>query len=402
MQNKFSPAFIVLLLASAQSALLVPYVVLVPGERTNLFTPVLLLVPALLYAWQARRSARVAAWGPWLLLGAGLTAVSLASPEPMVALYRAAAFFIPAVAGVLCGKELAADARGLELFLGLLSACFAALTFAGLAFGEPPFFLDLHHHALTGILVLLSAGPIYLVRTRTGAARWAALVLLLLGGILCFRAGSRFLVLLPLVLLPLMLLMGRLRLAMALPWIACATALAALFFFIYPEKTLRLSNYESTFYRLEGIPASFALIGAHPLTGIGIRTPRDELLADYSTKLGIVDSITFLRVVKRNVTFDNQYLSLPVGVGLPLASLYFLLVGRLLWLYHRRGVRAGGGGAVARSIMFPLLSTVVHLLFYDGLFYPNISWFFHLFAGLGAVIVLNAVSAEDVRQTVTL
>ncbi len=372
---------ILLLLVSVQAALLVPYAILVPGERTNLLTPTLVLLPALLLLPRFFRTEPLRRWLPWLVLGVGLVAVSWTSPDPLPALFRSYAFYVPTAAGILCGSQLFRSEAELGPFFLVQTLCFALLAGACLLFGTPPYFFDFHQHALTGMLVLLSAGPVHLMLTRPGLPRWGAALLLALGYLVCFLAESRFLVLLPLVLVPLLLLRGRLRLGLAVPALLGAALLAGLFFLLFPQKALRYTNYESTFYRLEGIPASLELIRMKPWTGIGIRTPRAELLTAYEPSLGMVDKEGFLEVVKRNVTSDNQYLSLPVGVGLPLAVLYFFLAGRLLLRFFTGRGRFSLESAVGKALAFPLLATLIHMFLYDGLFYPQICWFFHLMLG---------------------
>lgn len=379
-----------LMLVSAQATFLVPYVVLVSGERTNLFTPALMLLPAFTLCFGAPLAAAQRTWLPWAVLGLGLGATSLASTAPFPALLRAFAFFVPAVAGLLCARRLLLDDALLRLFLHFLTFCFTGLIAVWYFFGQSPPFSDLHHHALTGVLVLLSAGPLYLCLTRRGALRWGAALLLAFGYVLCLLAGSRFIVLAPLVLLPFLWAVGRLRLSTTMSLVAVAVLFAGLFFYAKPYKIFRLNNYESTFYRLEGIPASLELIRQHPLLGIGIRTPRDGMLAAYEPVFGMVDRETFLEVVKRNVTADNQYLSLPVGVGLPLATLYFFLIYQLFRGYLFKVFRNGSATAGENAFLIPLLVTVLHFLFYDGLFYPQVSWFFHLLLGVGARYPVSA------------
>lgn len=375
--------FWVLFLVCAQAALQFPYLVLVPGERTNLLTPALTLLPLALFWRGAGGAAAWRFWAPWLALGAGLAVVGVLSPAPGPSLLRAFAFWAPALAGLICGRAFCANSQRLGALFGILTACFAAVAAANLLLGRPPEFLGLHHHTLTGTLVLLSAGPIWLAWTASGWRRWASVALLAAGYLLCFMAGSRFLVLLPAVLLPLLLTLRRMRLRHALAWTALALIAGWLFFALNPGKSLRYTNYESTFYRLEGIPASLEILREHPLAGIGMRTPRVELLRDYEPTFGMVGKDAFLAVVSRNVTADNQYLSLPVGIGIPLALLYFGLLGRELRRLAGRGRRGELPQAAQWALFMPLMITLIHFVIYDGLFFPQVSWLLHLLTGAG-------------------
>lgn len=377
-------AFVLLLAASVQAALLVPYVILVPGERTNLFSPLLMLLPALALLPGVRRDWLRGSFLAWAILGAGLAVTAVLSPEPAPGLMRAFAFFAPAASGLFCAWRLLSDDGRARCFLHLLTFCYCALGAGYWLFGQTAHYQGLHHHALTGAMVLLAAGPFSLLLSRSRGRQLAGAVLLALGMALCLAAGSRYLAVLPFVLIPAGWAAGRLRPAAALGGIAAAAAIAAFFFYANPEKIPRVNNYESTFYRLEGIPASLQIIRQHPLAGIGIRTSRGALLAEYEPLFGMTDKATLLSVVEKNVTSDNQYLSLPVGIGLPLSFLYFFLLWQLFRRYHAGTLKGSTGSIAMRAPAIPLAATMVHFFLYDGLFYPQINWFFHLLLGLGA------------------
>jgi hypothetical protein len=324
-------------LASAQAAFTAPYVILAPGERTNLFTTLLVCAPAL---WMALRLGRAGlswrALGLWGLWGAGLAGSALASTAPGPALFRALALFLPAAAGLYCARALFAELRPATLFLHLCTLFFAAFTAAHLLFGAKPSFLGLHHHAVAGTIVLLSAGPIHLACTGSRPWRAAAALLLAAGYLVCFLAGSRFVVLLPFVLIPGFLLLRRAHLRLALAGLALSIALAAAFFSLYPDKTMRLVNYESTYYRVEAFPATWAIVKEHGLWGVGLRTPREPFLQDYEPVSSIVSKNAFMGTLGRNVTWDNQWLSLLTGVGVPVTLLYLVLLSALLARLFRR------------------------------------------------------------------
>jgi hypothetical protein len=380
------PALALLFLVCAQAALLQPYLVLWPGERTNLFTPLLALLPLVplwrdvLGQWGRRH------WLAWAVLGAGLAASAWVSAEPGPSLARAFAFWAPAASGLFCAASLLGPANARRALFRILTACFAAVTAMHFALGSPPEFLGWHHHALTGVLLLLSAGPIHWLLSARGRGRLAPAALLAAGYALCFLAGSRFAVLLPVLVFSGLALTGRRARLRSLAVAAVVAALALVFFEVNPGKLLRFNNYESTSYRLEGMPAAVELMRQHPVAGIGIRTARTEMLKDFVPVFGTADKTFFLDVLSRNVTLDNQYLSLPVGVGIPLALLYFSLVGRLLLRFGRAVAARRLDAATEMALLVPLAGTALHLVIYDGLFYPQISWFFHLLLGFAACL----------------
>jgi O-antigen ligase len=100
-------------------------------------------------------------------------------------------------------------------------------------------------------------------------------------------------------------------------------------------------------------------------------------------------------VVRRNITFDNQLLSLLVETGVPATLLYLGLLARLL-LRYRRNIRAGrvppaGEGALT----FVLSASLIHFLICDGLYFPQTNWFFHVMLGLAAGGLATAAQAKE-------
>lgn len=372
-----------------QAAFLTPYVVLVPGERTNVFTAVLVLLLLLQLVAGRLRKELVAAFPwrtvvPWVLLTVGLAVSALASPEPLPAALRAFAFIGPAAAGLVCGYELFRGQEARQFLFHLLTFCYAGLALSHLLFGAMPSFMGLHHHALAGTLLLLSAGPIHLAGRESRPWRVVAGGLLFLGAVVCFMAGSRFVILLPFVLIPVYVAFKSISWRRAALGIGVCTVVAAVFFVVFPQKVPRTVNYESTFYRVEAFPATWEMMKQHPLLGVGIRTPRAPFLESYVPVSGLTTKEAFMATLDRNVTWDNQYLSLLCGIGVPLTLLYLFLAGRLLASYLRRAWRQEIDHATKRAVTFALLASVIHFAVHDGLFYPQISWFFHLLLGVGA------------------
>lgn len=379
-----------------QAAFLTPYTILAPGERTNLFSPTLMAAAALvLLALPAvREGLRLPpeVWG-WLGLGGLLAVSALASASPVPSLLRAYAFWVPAVAGLFCARGLLRTLAARRLFFVFLTVLFAGLTLLHLLLG--PQVLGLHSHALAGMLLLLSVGPMYFLLASGRSLRIASLMLLGLGYLAGFLAGSRFLVLLPLVLLPpLLVFRNRFSRKVAIMALGISLLLCLAYFYRYPGERLQLHNNESVFYRLEGYPAAWEIIKQNPLLGIGIRTPRVEHLKTFEPLWGIVTAKRYLPVVQRNVTFDNQFLSLLVEIGVPATLLYLGLLAQLFRRY-RANIRAGlldrpTGGALS----FVLLASLIHFLICDSLYFPQTNWFFHVMLGLAAGAAAEARTSE--------
>lgn len=384
---------------SLQAVFLTPYVVLAQNERTNLFTASLTLLP-LLETLLERLRKPAAGWpwrsiAAWTLLAVGLGASAFASPSPRPAAFRVFAFYCPIVGGLAGGHFFSHSQQARRYLFGLLTFCFAGLTLSHLAFGVCPSFMGLHHHALAGTLLLLAAGPIHMAGGTGRGRRVFALSLLVAGAAVCFIAGSRFVVLLPFALIPTYLAFRSISWRGALLALAGSAAMAVWFFAAYPEKVLRVENYESTYYRVEAFPATWEILKGHAMLGVGIRTPREPFLASYEPVSGMATKAEFFATLSRNVTWDNQYLSLLCGIGVPLTLLYFYLIGRPLARYLRGAWRHEVDTATERAITFALLASLIHFAVHDGLFYPQISWFFHLLLGVGASLPLSAAQASD-------
>lgn len=387
---------VLMALVCLQATFLIPYLIIVPGERTNIFTSLLTLLPLLHVGLVCVGSDRIA-WKPvllWSLLAMGITVSALASLAPASSLWRALSFLAPAASGFAYGSMMISTNKLKDFLFNLLTACFAGLVLTHLVWGAQPSFLGLHHHALAGVLVLLAAGPIRLLWAPRLLWRVIAYLLLFAGSVVCFLAGSRFVILLPFVMIPIYLYLRRISLNTAVCLLAVGAIVAGAFFVVFPSKILRVENYESTYYRVEAFPATWEIVKQHPLLGVGIRTPREVFLKSYKPVSGMTKPEEFFGTLERNVTWDNQYLSLLCGIGAPLTVLYFGMVGSALVQYLRSIRIFRTDSATERALTFPLLASTIHFAVHDGLFYPQISWFFHLLLGVGVALVLPTATAR--------
>lgn len=252
-----------------------------------------------------------------------------------------------------------------------------------LVFSDGVSVLGVHHHAMANVLLLLAAGPLsLLIGASTYKMKSLFLVVLSLGFMACMAVGSRFVVLLPFVLLPLLVVLRVVRKRYALILLVVALVTASVFFTLRPEKILKLRNYDSVYYRVEGITASLHIVQKKPFFGIGIRTPREPYLEDYQMHFDLTDRASFMNVVRTNVTADNMLMTMLVGFGIIPTLLY---VG-MLCLYGFRFSRVvkgqQNGGIGVSAIGVSLAASIIHFIIQDGLLYPQINWFFHLFIGL--------------------
>lgn len=381
--------------ACFQATFLTPYMILAHGQRTNLFSPTLMAAAALvLLALPSVREGLCLppeVWG-WLGLGGLLAASALTSASPVPSLLRAYAFWAPAVAGLFCAWGLLRTLAARRLFFVFLTVLFAGLSLLHLLRG--PQALGLHSHALAGMLLLLSAGPIFLFFSLGRKGRAGILLLLCLGYAACFLAGSRFLVLLPLVLVPILVWQRRLSKKAALAILGVSAVLCLVYFALYPRERLQLHNNDSVSYRLENYPAAWEIVRQHPLLGIGIRAARTQYLQDFQVVWDTDKPQRFFRVVRRNVSSENQFLSLLVDVGVPATLLYLALLAVLVRRYVRNARQGTLDQAGETGLCIVLLATALHFFIYDGLYYPQINWFFHLMLGMAAGAKHEAAASD--------
>ena len=380
----------IIALVSLQATFLQPYIVIISGERTNLFTTALtlaafLVVLACPQARPARPGRGWRVWEPWAWASLGLLILvsTVLSPARNVAFYRACSFFFPALAGYWCGRLMADDERlnrWVELFLAGL---YLILSLIQISRGFGPSVLSLNHNGMANLMLLLAAGPLsLLLRSASWKERavWGCVVAV--GFLACFLIGSRFVILLPFVLLPLLLLTGALRKRVAAVLLGAFLAVAALFFTLLPDKVLQMKNYESVFYRVEGIPAALHIVKQHPFFGIGIRAPREPYLQDYQLHFDLVDRDLFMEVVRKIGTSDNVLTTMLVGLGLVPTLVYLFMMGG----YGLRLIRAlkvrRESGLLHSAIGICLVASLIHFTLHDGLLYPQVNWFFHFFIGL--------------------
>nr|WP_319543120.1 O-antigen ligase family protein [uncultured Pseudodesulfovibrio sp.] len=388
-----SVPFGVVALMCAHAAFLTPYIVLVHGERTNLFTSLLTLATFFVVVFISRRTFSDfggwlwSSWEPcaWLTLGGLVVLSGFLSPERTASLYRSFAFFAPAFAGYWCGRVLLGDAFWQRYGATLFTALFAVLALGQIVYGAGLAFIAVHHHAMANMLIVLAVGPLtFFIRAKTKGKRIIWLGMLSLGFWAAYLVGSRFTILLPFVLLPLFACFGCIRKRYTCVATVIFLGVAVFFFFQNPSKMLHLKNYESIFYRVEGVPTAAHIAKQHPFFGIGLRASRAPYLEDYEMHSDLTDRDTYMRVVRNNVTSDNMLSTMVVGLGLLPTLLYVAM----LAVYGRRVVSsfepAQCGGLDNRMIGLALFSCLIHFTIQDGLLYPQLSWYFHLLLGVAS------------------
>jgi len=148
-----------------------------------------------------------------------------------------------------------------------------------------------------------------------------------------------------------------------------------------PKDTSRI---EFNAYRIESYPFSWHVAMKHPFLGVGLRTPRDELLADYEVRHPAYSKKQFASELHTLVTPENAFLALLTGVGVPFLLLYaFGLTWLLGWLV-KSFLRPPPTGQALRPwiLLVPMLGSLMHSLTTDTLMLSQLVWYFHLLLGL--------------------
>lgn len=373
---------------SIQLAFLHPSVILVPGERTNLFSGLLCLVSltvALIFAGRGVIKLK----SPEVLVSATLTVLAVASGlhslTPMASCYRVFVLLASGLGGFWCARILLNTPENQRRFQGfclilLTGVVLLSLTGYFLSGAIHQYFLRGSNHPLTNLIFLLFFAPLTLLKQKSRPRLLLGFLLLGLGYAVLCLSERLSVVFIPIGLGFLGVLFGALRwkhLLAALLVIALVIG-----FFSHQILWFKVSK-EYPYYRIENLFFSWSIAEQHPLLGIGLRTPRDQFLKDYQVKYPYTSKEQFSKDVADIVTADNQLLTFSAGLGFPFTILYCLAVLALLVKLVKLALRPPPGLYFPPlALLFPLTLALVHFQLYDGLLFAQNSWFFHILLGL--------------------
>jgi hypothetical protein len=383
-------AFIIFCLTSLQVAFLTPYIVLCPGENSNLFSGVLcactLVAATAVGVKEGYRFPRGE-----VIVSVALTASAALSGmfaiNPASSSARSFVVMASGLGGFWAARILLADLERRRRFLqlclailgGLLILSLAGHARAGLAYA----YLDVNFHPLANRILLLWFAPLTLLITGGAYARCAAVIMLLLSYCVFFVSQLRSAMVIPLGLLAVGACFKGLRLRHAIPLLMLLTVILAVFFSRLPAVKIG-KEYEPAYYRVENYLFSWHIAKKHPLLGIGLTSPRDQFLEDYEIAYPYVSKETFADSVRRIRTSENTFLNFMAELGFPFLIVYVFALAVLL----RRLIRSAAGplGEPALfpplALLLPIAAGLLHFQVLDGLLHPQISWFFHILLGL--------------------
>jgi hypothetical protein len=373
--------------ACVHAAFLQPYVTVVPGERSKIFTGMVCagaLIAALLFAEKPRRygtlaEALVTAVLCFIILVSGLLSVTSAS-----ALYRGFVVAASGAGGFWCARTLlGTDERKFAFvwFAQIVLGCLLVAALAGRIFyGQADFFVDTNLHPVASRILLLWFAPIAALIAGYGSALFS--VSLFVGSYAVFYLSSlRSAMLIPVAMGGIAVLFRAVSPRTLLKILAPLGIVLIVFFYTLPAVKMDLQD-EPAYYRAESYPFSWHIAKKHPWFGIGLRAPREEYLADYQIRYPYVSREQFAASVKWISTSENIFLNFMAELGIPFLIIYVgalvVLVGRL----GRQCFRPSTAAIPPLALMLPICGAILHFMVLDGLMHPQISWFFHVLLGL--------------------
>lgn len=382
-------AWLLFCATSLQLAFLHPSIILLPGERTNLFSGLLCALSLAATAWAAGKAQLLRSRKQLiicLILAALLLLSAFHSVLPWSNSWRGLVLLSSGLGGFWGARILLAAEAKQRLFLRLcllmLSGILLVMLSVYLIKGSVIMVLDSNHHPLITKVMLLWVAPLTLLwgkpRQKIGGA-----VLIGLSYLMFVLMGfMRAAVLLPLIMAVLAVFFGGVRLKHFL-LILLASGVIFVYFISHLPPLKTGKEFEPAYYRVENYCFSWHIAAKHPLLGIGLITPRNEFLQDYDIKYPYVTEEQFSSSLSKIIVADNMFLTFMVGAGFPFLILYcFSLIMPLTRLVGSIGTASPGTVIPRLALLLPLSAGVLSLFIYDTLLHPQVCWFFHIFLGL--------------------
>jgi hypothetical protein len=383
-------AWLLFYATSFQLAFLQPYVVLIPGERANLFSGVLGALSLGATCLVARKEG-VDQKSPEILISLVLAALvilsGVLSSTPGSASARGFVLLASGLGGFWGARVLLNSASRQKAFvwiaLGLLAGILLISLISYLKAGSIYWLLDSNPHPWATRILLLGFAPLVLWFWRPNRlAQIAAGFLLGLGYLILIKSRLKTAVSIPPILCFLAAFFGRLRLRYLLA-LFLTLLLIITYFFLHSPSSRMGKEAEPVYYRLENYAFSWSIAVRHPLVGIGLRAPREEFLKDYKVKYPYVPREKFAGSVKGITTSDNIFLTFMADLGFPFLLLYsFSLIVLLVHLVRRVVAPSSAAVLPPLALLLPISAGLLYFQVYDGLLFPQISWFFHILLGL--------------------
>ena len=379
--------WIVFAATSCQLAFQHPSFLLVPGERSNLFSGLLCFLTLIVVVAWGRRGV-INLRSPEFLISAALTVVAgasgLFSLTPFSSSLRVLVLLASGLGGFWCARILLQTSENQRRFTWLclwILGGLLVLSFLGyFRTGYIEHFIVDRSHPVTNVIILLSFAPLALLSQKSRPSMVWGLILLGLSYITLCLSERISVVFIPLGVCLVGALFGTLR----WKYFVLIGLVMALVVGAFHQKIIwhKLSMAYPA-YRVENFPFSWSIVKQHPWFGIGLRSPREKFVQDYQPTYPAVTKEQFARTTHDIVSADNQFLTLLVGLGLPFTLTYLAVLGMLLTRLAGLAFKPPPGLFLPPLVLlFPLAMGLVHFQFFDGLLFPQSCWFFHLLLGL--------------------
>ncbi len=381
-------AWLLFCAASLQMMFLQPSIVLLPGERTNLFSTLLAALSLAATVWAAKKGAFIrnrGELGLCLLLTALVLLSGFLSAVPRTNTLRGVALLAPALGGFWGARILLDTPARQRAFLLLSLVMLTAFVLIGLVSwgvtGEITTAMDPKYHSLATKVMLLWFAPLALLWGRL-PQKILGVILIALSYLLLLLTQLRSAMAIPLLLGGVAVFYGGLRLKYFLLILLALSAILVYFIRHLPPERTGL-QYEPAYYRAEYLMFSWHIAARHPLLGIGLLTPREKFLQDYAIKYPYVTREKFRHSLQSIIVADNMFLTFMVGVGFPFLALYsFSLIKLLAGLVRSFGASPSLGFIPPLALLLPLTAGILTFFAYDLLLHPQVCWFFHLLLGM--------------------
>lgn len=137
-------------------------------------------------------------------------------------------------------------------------------------------------------------------------------------------------------------------------------------------------------FRLEMYPFALHIFKEFPLLGIGVWTPLEEFLLDYTPLLLTLpkELQAFQWLILTKTSFHNIILYLLVHMGLLFAITYIIFVISILSDLIKRCAQLTAGKKIIIFYFTWLIGLSISMLNLDLLMYPDINFLFHSMLGL--------------------
>jgi hypothetical protein len=381
-------AWLLFCVTSLQMVFLQPSIVLLPGERTNLFSGLLCALSLAATLWAAKKGALARSRREvaiCLILASLLLLSCLLSAVPRTNVWRGLVLLAPALGGFWGAKILLATPSRQRSFLLLSLVMLSGFLLVALisygVTGQVTTAMDPKYHSLATKVMLLWFAPLALLWGRS-PHKILGVLLIALSYLLFGLTLLRSAMLLPLILAGLAVFFGGMRLKYFLLLLLASAVILVYFVRHLPVERTRL-DYEPAYYRVENIMFSWHIAVQHPWLGIGLLTPREDFMKDYAIKYPYVTREKFRSSLKDIIVADNMFLTFMMGVGFPFLLLYS---SSLIMLLTRLTRTIGANPPVTwippLALFLPLAAGFLTFLVYDSLLHPQVCWFFHLLLGL--------------------